>query len=80
MIVYVDGEVRVVFFGLFGLWKGDLVDLEVECMFEVGEWVRFKEGVFSWKFIGLGSVGVVYGVGYEGDEWDGIIFVSFCGE
>ncbi|XP_013625508.1 E3 ubiquitin-protein ligase KEG isoform X2 [Brassica napus] len=78
--VHADGEVRVAFFGLPGLWKGDPADLEVERMFEVGEWVRLKEGVPSWKSIGPGSVGVVHGVGYEGDEWDGTISVSFCGE
>ncbi|CAN6810965.1 unnamed protein product [Brassica oleracea] len=78
--VHADGEVRVAFFGLPGLWKGDPADLEVERMFEVGEWVRLKEGVPSWKTIGPGSVGVVHGVGYEGDEWDGTISVSFCGE
>ncbi|KAG2334172.1 hypothetical protein Bca52824_005352 [Brassica carinata] len=78
--VHADGEVRVAFFGLPGLWKGDPADLGVERMFEVGEWVRLKEGVPSWKSIGPGSVGVVHGVGYEGDEWDGTISVSFCGE
>lgn len=78
--VHADGEVRVAFFGLPGLWRGDPADLEVEPMFEVGEWVRLREGVSSWKSVGPGSVGVVHGVGYEGDEWDGTTSVSFCGE
>ncbi|VVA96998.1 unnamed protein product [Arabis nemorensis] len=78
--VHADGEVRVAFFGLPGLWRGDPADLEVEPMFEVGEWVRLGEGFPSWKSIGPGSVGVVHGVGYEGDEWDGTTSVSFCGE
>lgn len=75
-----DGEVRVSFFGLPGLWRGDPADLEVERIFEVGEWVRMREDSSSWKSIGPGSVGVVQGIGYEGDEWDGNIFVGFCGE
>ncbi|KAJ0229051.1 Mind bomb [Hirschfeldia incana] len=79
--VHEDGEVRVAFFGLPGLWRGDPSDLEVEeGKFEVGEWVRLKEGVSSWKSIGPASVGVVRGLGYEGDEWDGTTSVSFCGE
>ncbi|CAD5331582.1 unnamed protein product [Arabidopsis thaliana] len=78
--VHADGEVRVAFFGLPGLWRGDPADLEVEPMFEVGEWVRLREGVSCWKSVGPGSVGVVHGVGYEGDEWDGTTSVSFCGE
>ncbi|KAF8080134.1 hypothetical protein N665_0973s0014 [Sinapis alba] len=75
--VHADGEVRVAFFGLPELWRGDPADLEVERMFEVGEWVRLKKGVPSWKSIGPASVGVVHGVGYEGD---GTTSVSFCGE
>ncbi|CAI9102796.1 OLC1v1001140C2 [Oldenlandia corymbosa var. corymbosa] len=78
--VNADGEVRVVFFGLPGLWRGDPADLEMEEMFDVGDWVMLKETANSWKSIGPGSVGVVQGVGYEGNEWNGNIFVGFSGE
>lgn len=40
-------EVRVAFFGLPALWRGDPADVEIEQMFEVGEWVRLKEGVVN---------------------------------
>ncbi|XP_054814034.1 E3 ubiquitin-protein ligase KEG-like [Prosopis cineraria] len=78
--IHADGEVRVAFFGLPGLWRGDPVDLEIEHMFEVGEWVKLKDNADSWKSVGPGSVGVVQGIGYEGDLWDGKIHVGFCGE
>ncbi|KAK6933989.1 Zinc finger, RING-type, eukaryotic [Dillenia turbinata] len=78
--VHADGEVRVAFFGLPGLWKGDPADLEIENMFEVGEWVRLREHTSSWKSIGPGNIGIVQGIGYEGSQWDGNIFVAFCGE
>ncbi|KAE8038428.1 hypothetical protein FH972_010939 [Carpinus fangiana] len=78
--VHADGEVRVAFFGLSGLWRGDPADLEIEQIFEVGEWVRLRDNASNWKSIGPGSVGVVQGIGYEGDEWDGTTYVGFCGE
>ncbi|KAI4323566.1 hypothetical protein L6164_023161 [Bauhinia variegata] len=78
--VHADGEVRVAFFGLVGLWRGDPADLEIELMFEVGEWVRLKQSANTWKSVWPGSVGVVQGMGYEGDEWDGSTHVGFCGE
>ncbi|KAK7322624.1 hypothetical protein VNO77_26013 [Canavalia gladiata] len=78
--IHADGEVRVAFFGLPGLWRGDPSDLEIEQIFEVGEWVRLKDNANNWKSIGAGSVGVVQGIGYEGDELDRSIFVGFCGE
>ncbi|KAK6928918.1 Serine-threonine/tyrosine-protein kinase, catalytic domain [Dillenia turbinata] len=78
--VHADGEVRVAFFGLPGLWKADPTDLEIENMFEVGDWVRLREHTSSWKSIGPGNIGIVQGIGYEGDQWDGNIFVAFCGE
>lgn len=78
--VHADGEVRVAFFDLPGLWRGDPADLEVEHIFEVGEWVKLREDVSNWKSVGPGSVGVVQGIGYDGDEWDGSIYVGFCGE
>lgn len=78
--VNADGEVRVSFFGLPGLWRGDPVDLEIEQIFEVGEWVKLSESASSWKSVGPGSIGVVQGIGYETDQWDGTIFVGFCGE
>ncbi|GAB4827765.1 hypothetical protein Ancab_034651 [Ancistrocladus abbreviatus] len=78
--VHADGEARVAFFGLAGLWRGDPADLDIEPMFEVGEWVRLRNGAGNWKSIGPGSIGVVQGLGYEGDEWDGSMFVGFCGE
>ena len=78
--VHADGEVRVAFFGLSGLWRGDPADLDTEPVFDVGEWVRFKDDAGNWKSIRPGSIGVVQGLGYEGNEWDGTIFVGFCGE
>ncbi|KAL9321767.1 hypothetical protein ACSQ67_009820 [Phaseolus vulgaris] len=78
--IHADGEVRVAFFGLPGLWRGDPSDLEIEQMCEVGEWVRLTDNANDWKSIGPGSVGVVQGIGYEGDELDRSIFVGFCGE
>ncbi|KAJ4720401.1 E3 ubiquitin-protein ligase KEG [Melia azedarach] len=78
--VHADGEVRVAFFHLPGLWRGDPADLEIEQMFEVGEWVRLREIGSNWKSVGPGSVGVVQGIGYQDDEWDGSTFVSFCTE
>ncbi|XP_010276682.1 PREDICTED: E3 ubiquitin-protein ligase KEG isoform X2 [Nelumbo nucifera] len=77
---HADGEVRVAFFGLLGLWKGDPADLEVEEMFDVGEWVKIKDDASGWKSLGPGSIGIVQGIGYEGDKWDGNILVGFCGE
>ncbi|PSS24307.1 E3 ubiquitin-protein like [Actinidia chinensis var. chinensis] len=78
--VNADGEVRVAFFGLEGLWRGDPADLEIEQMFEVGDWVRMRSNTCSWKSVGPGSIGVVQGNAYEGNEWDGSIRVGFCGE
>ncbi|KAK1570931.1 hypothetical protein Q3G72_009243 [Acer saccharum] len=78
--VQADGEVRVAFFGLQGLWRGDPADLELEQMFEVGEWVRLREIASNWKSIEPGSIGVVQGIGYQENEWDGSTSVGFCGE
>ncbi|VVA21922.1 PREDICTED: E3 ubiquitin-ligase KEG [Prunus dulcis] len=78
--VHADGEVRVAFSGLPGLWRGDPADLEIEQIFEVGEWVKLKDHASIWKSIGPSSVGVVQGLGYDGDKWDGTTFVGFCGE
>ncbi|KAE8714739.1 E3 ubiquitin-protein ligase KEG [Hibiscus syriacus] len=78
--VHSDGELRVAFFDLPGMWRGDPADLEIEPMFEVGEWVQLRVNASSWKSIGPGSVGVVQGIGYEGDQWDGSTLVAFCGE
>ncbi|KAL5799381.1 hypothetical protein ACOSQ4_032265 [Xanthoceras sorbifolium] len=78
--VQADGEVRVAFFGLPVLWRGDPADLEIEQMFEVGEWVRLREITSNWKSINPGSIGVVQGIGYQENEWDGSTFVGFCGE
>ncbi|KAI4382953.1 hypothetical protein MLD38_008842 [Melastoma candidum] len=78
--VHADGEVRVAFSGLPGLRKGDPADLELEQIFEVGEWVRLKENASKWKSITPGCIGTVQGLGYEGDECDGTMYVAFCGE
>ncbi|TKY49724.1 E3 ubiquitin-protein ligase KEG [Spatholobus suberectus] len=78
--IHADGEVRVAFFGLPVLWRGDPSDLEIEQIFEVGEWVKLKDNANDWKSIGPGSVGVVQGIGYEGDKLDRSILVGFCGE
>lgn len=78
--VNADGEVRVAFFGLPGLWRGDPADLELEEIFDVGDWVKLKENASPWKSIGPGSIGVVQGIGYEGTEWNGSISVGFSGE
>ncbi|KAF7119469.1 hypothetical protein RHSIM_Rhsim13G0208400 [Rhododendron simsii] len=75
-----NGEVKISFFGLPGLWRGDPADLEVEKIFEVGEWVKLKDHAGRWKSFGPGSIGVVQGLGYQGDEWDGTILLGFCGE
>ncbi|XP_071715589.1 E3 ubiquitin-protein ligase KEG-like [Rutidosis leptorrhynchoides] len=75
-----DGEVRVLFFGLPGLWRGDPADLEIEPTFEVGEWVQMTDSSSVWKSITPGSIGVVQGVVYEDDKWSGKISVAFCGE
>ncbi|GFZ20620.1 protein kinases;ubiquitin-protein ligase [Actinidia rufa] len=74
------GEVRISFFGLLGLWRGDPADLEVEQIFEVGEWVKLKDHANRWKSFGRGSIGVVQGLGYQEDQWDGTVLVGFCGE
>ncbi|XP_015639441.1 E3 ubiquitin-protein ligase KEG [Oryza sativa Japonica Group] len=78
--VHADGEVRVAFFGVPGLWKGDPADLEIEQVYEVGEWVRLRNNADDWKSLKPGSIGVVHGIGYEDDVWDGTIHVAFCGE
>nr|KYP61015.1 E3 ubiquitin-protein ligase KEG [Cajanus cajan] len=78
--IHADGEVKVAFFGLSGLWRGDPADLEIEQMFEVGEWVRLKDDANDWNSIGPGSVGVVQGIGHEGEEWNKSTYVAFCGE
>ncbi|KAH7677059.1 Non-specific serine/threonine protein kinase protein [Dioscorea alata] len=78
--VHADGEVRVAFFGLSGLWKGDPADLEKEEMFEVGAWVRLKDNVSAWRSIKPWSIGIVHGMGYEAEVWDGTVHVAFCGE
>ncbi|KAL6981092.1 nicotinamide N-methyltransferase [Sarracenia purpurea var. burkii] len=79
--VNANGEVRVALFGLPGLWRGDPADLEIEHMFEVGDWVHMKCNATSWKSIGPGTIGVVQGNVYEEeDEWDGNVCVGFCGE
>ncbi|KAJ3688029.1 hypothetical protein LUZ61_017193 [Rhynchospora tenuis] len=78
--VNADGEVRITFFGLPGLWRGDPADLEKEQVFEVGDWVRLREGADAWKSVKPGNVGVVHGLGFEGDVWDGTVHVSFCSE
>ncbi|THU47380.1 hypothetical protein C4D60_Mb09t14880 [Musa balbisiana] len=78
--VHADGEVRVSFFGVPGLWRGDPADLEKEEVFEVGDWVRLKDVSGCWKSLKPGSIGVVHGIGYEQDMWDGTVHVAFCGE
>lgn len=79
--VNADGEVRVVFFGLQGLWRGDPADLEVEHLFEVGDWVKLQESSCSWKSVGPGSVGVIHSSGCDdSNELDGSVSVAFCGE
>ena len=78
--VNADGEIRVSFFNLSGLWRGDPADFEVEEMFEVGEWVKLKNDASKWKSLQPGSIGVVQGLGYKKDVWDGTVLVGFCGE
>ncbi|MQL83048.1 hypothetical protein Taro_015527, partial [Colocasia esculenta] len=76
--VHADGEVRVAFSGVLGLWRGDPADLEKEATFEVGDWVMLRDT--GWKTLKAGSIGIAQGLGYEGDFWDGTIQVVFCGE
>ncbi|CAA0831427.1 E3 ubiquitin-protein ligase KEG [Striga hermonthica] len=80
--VNADGEVRLVLRGPpgGGLWKADPADLEPELIYEVGEWVRLSRHSGDWKSVRSGCVGVVQGLGYENDEWDGNLHVAFCGE
>lgn len=79
--IHADGEVKVALFGLPGLWRGDPADMEIEEMFEVGEWVKLKDDASDWNSIGPGSVGVVQGICYEGEECNKSTYcVSFCGE
>jgi E3 ubiquitin-protein ligase KEG len=78
--VNADGEVRISFFGLPGLWRGDPADLEKEQVFEVSDWVRLREGADSWRSVKPGNVGVVHGLGFEDDVWDGTVHVAFCSE
>lgn len=78
--VNADGEIRVSFFNLSGLWRGDPADFEVEEMFEVGEWVKLKDDASEWKSLQPGSIGVIQGIGYKGDVWDGTVLVGFCRE
>lgn len=75
-----DGEMRVSFGNLSASWRGDPADFEVEEMFEVGEWVKLKSDASKWKSLQCGSIGVVQGMGYKGEVWDGTILVGFCGE
>jgi E3 ubiquitin-protein ligase KEG len=42
--------------------KATPADLEVEQIFEVGEWEKLREDVRNWKSVGPGSVGVVQGI------------------
>lgn len=78
--VHADGEVRVAFLGVSGMWRGDPAYLEKEEMFDAGDWVRIKDISGCWKSLKPGSIGVVHGIGYEHDMWDGTIHVAFCGE
>ncbi|XP_047095447.1 E3 ubiquitin-protein ligase KEG-like [Lolium rigidum] len=78
--VHADGELRVALFGVPGLWRGDPADLVIEQVFEVGEWVRLKSDADDWNSLKPGSIGVVHGIGYKDDVWDGTIHVAFCGE
>ncbi|XP_051123655.1 E3 ubiquitin-protein ligase KEG [Andrographis paniculata] len=78
--VSATGEVRVAFSGLQGLWRGDPADLEIEQTYDVGEWVKLRDGASTWKSVLPGSVGVVQGLVYEENEWNGNISVGFCGE
>ncbi|EPS65316.1 hypothetical protein M569_09458, partial [Genlisea aurea] len=76
-----DGEVKAAFNGV--LWRGDPADLEVEQRYEVGEWVKLGDDSDSpagWKSISPGCIGVVQGIGYDGNEWNRTVFVAFCGE
>ncbi|CAI9770464.1 unnamed protein product [Fraxinus pennsylvanica] len=72
-IVNADGQVRVTFLGLQGLWRGDPADLEVEQMFEVGVWVKLKENASSWKSIGKVALALCKGLGMK--EMNGIKIV-----
>lgn len=79
--VHADGEVRLAFVGVSGLWKADPADLEREEMFEIGQWVNLQEEAPGWKTLKPGSVGIVQGIGYNDcNAWDGTLHVGFCGE
>ncbi|KAL8028693.1 hypothetical protein ABFX02_14G177400 [Erythranthe guttata] len=68
--VTANGEVRLSFPGIQGLWKADPANLEIEQMYDVGEWVRLRSN---------GRVGIVQGNAYEENEHD-VAVVGFCGE
>ncbi|GFY92269.1 protein kinase [Actinidia rufa] len=63
-----------------GLWRGDPADLEIEQMFEVGDWVRMRSNTCSWKSVGPCSIGVVQGNAYEGMNGMEVYVWDFCGE
>lgn len=79
-MVHADGEVRVAFFGMAALWRGDPADLEKEDVFEVGDWVRLTDAAAGWRSLKSGSTGIVHGLEYEGEIWSGKVQVAFCGE
>ncbi|KGN48095.1 E3 ubiquitin-protein ligase KEG [Cucumis sativus] len=79
--VNANGEIRVSLFGLSGWWRGDPADFEVEQMYAVGEWVKLKEDYTDGrKSLPAGSIGVVQGLSYQENEWDGSVLVGFCRE
>lgn len=79
--VNANGEIRVSLFGLSGWWRGDPADFEVEQMYAVGEWVKLKEDYTDGrKSLPAESIGVVQGLSYHENEWDGSVLVAFCRE
>ena len=59
--------------------KAPPADLEVEQIFEVGEWEKLREDVSNWKSVGPGSGFVLQGIRYDGDNW-GSLYDGFSGE
>ncbi|KAJ6944403.1 hypothetical protein NC652_009713 [Populus alba x Populus x berolinensis] len=59
--------------------KAPPADLEVEQIFEVGEWEKQREDISNWKSVAPGSGFVVQGIRYDGDNW-GSLYVGFSGE
>eukprot|EP00850_Spirogloea_muscicola_P008200 SM000043S15828 [mRNA] locus=s43:431291:439771:+ [translate_table: standard] len=64
--VHADGELRLALAGVAAPWRADPADVEREEVFEVGEWVKVRNGpvepVYGWRGVKPGSIGIVQGL------------------